>query len=975
MNTAFRIEIRPTIEDSREAVFLQKINEAGFSGVTKVQVADVYTINRSFTEEEQSKIASMLINPIIESATVGAANAPEQFDVAIEVGALPGVTDNLGTTVLESIEDLLKIKFERPMEDVYSSRVLFLSGVDESTAKEIGGLFSNPLIQRVHAKSAEAFKSDGGMDMVIPKVDLHFEIKADKVNLEVSDEELNTIGKKGIKDEDGTYRGPLALRPSYLKVIQDYFRRQGREATDIELEAIAQTWSEHCKHTIFADPIDEVKDGIFSHYIRRATKEIRAKKGDKDFCVSVFSDNSGGIVFDEEWVVTDKAETHNSPSALEPYGGAITGIVGVNRDALGYGMGAKPVINRYGFCLGNPEDRPPLYRAKDKNNPALSPRQIMDGVIRGVKDGGNESGIPSPQGFLYFDERYSGKPLVFAGTIGLIPRNVNGKPSGEKAAQPGDLVVVAGGRVGMDGIHGATFSSEALDTGSPATAVQIGDPITQKKVSDVIVKEARDRGLYSSVTDCGAGGISCSIAEMAKECGGCEVDLEKVPLKYPNMAPWQIWISESQERMTFAVPADKIDELMDLMKRRDVEATVVGKFTDSGRCIVNYDGDTIFDLEMNFLHDGLPEELQNTVYEKPVNEEPDAADLENANEALLAMLKRKNITSYKFVSRQYDHEVQGGSVIKPLQGPGEVNGTASVTRPVLSSNKAVVASQGINPRYSDIDTYAMAAASLDDAIASAVAVGGDINTMAIMDNFCWCSSDETQRLGELKAAAEACYDIAVAYGTPYISGKDSMFNDFKGYDDKNNPVKVSIPPTVLGSAISVIPDATKANSMDFKMDGDLVYVIGETKDELGASEYYAELGAIGNKVAQVNTESAFDRYERMFKASQTNLFQSVIHVDKGGLAVALAKSAMAGQRGADIKFTTELRNDASLFSESKSRFVVSVNPAKQAEFEALFGDAKALGTVGGDTLTINNGLVDLSVADLTAAYHSTFSNY
>jgi len=974
MSSAFRIEIRPTIEDTREAVFLSKIQEAGFSGIKKVQVADIYTVNRDFSDDERLKIAAMLINPIIESATVAKANAPEAFDVAIEVGALPGVTDNLGTTVREAIEDLFKIEFDRPAEDVYSSRVLFLTGVDEATAKEIGALFSNPLIQRVHAKAADAFKADGGMDMVIPKVDLHFEIKADKVDLEVSDEELNIIGKKGIKDEDGTYRGPLALRPSYLKVIQDYFRRQGREATDIELEAIAQTWSEHCKHTIFADPIDEIKDGIFKHFIRRATVEIREKKGADDFCVSVFSDNAGGIIFDKDWVVTDKAETHNSPSALEPYGGAITGIVGVNRDALGYGMGAKPVINRYGFCLGDPDVTPALYRAKDQKNPALTPRQVMDGVIRGVKDGGNESGIPSPQGFLYFDERYSGKPLVFAGTIGMIPRNVNGKPSGEKAAQPGDLVVVAGGRVGMDGIHGATFSSEALDTGSPATAVQIGDPITQKKLSDVIVKEARDRGLYNSVTDCGAGGISCSIAEMARECGGCEVDLEKVPLKYPNMAPWQIWISESQERMTFSVPADKIDELMDLMKRRDVEATVVGRFTDSGRCVVNYDGETIFDLEMEFLHDGLPEELQETVYEKPVHEEPDAADLENANDTLLAMLKRKNITSYKFVSRQYDHEVQGGSVIKPLQGPGEVNGTASVTRPVLSSNKAVVASQGINPRFSDVDTYAMAAASLDDAIAANVAAGGDIDYMAIMDNFCWCSSDEAQRLGELKAAGQACYDIAVAYGAPYISGKDSMFNDFKGFDDENNPVKISIPPTVLGSAISVIPEATKVNSMDFKMDGDLLYVIGETKDELGASEYYAHLGAVGNKVAQVDTTSAFDRYQRLFKATQADLFQSVIHVDKGGLGVALAKSAIAGQRGANVEFETELRNDAALFSESKSRFVVSVHPSKKDEFEAMFGDAKPLGTVGGNNLKINS-VVDLPVVDLTSAYHSTFSNY
>lgn len=974
MSSPFRIEIRPTIHDTREDAFLKKIHEAGFKALSAIQVADLYTVNKDFSEADQSRMAAMLINPIIESATVSEPNAPAGFDFAVEIGLLPGVTDNVGNTVLESIEDLLKVKFDRPAENVYSSRTLFLSGVSEREAEAIGDLFANRLINRVHVKSFEDFSVHGGMDLRVPKVDLHFEAKADRVDLEISDEALAEIGKKGIKNEDGSFRGPLALRPSYMKAIQEYFRKQGRQATDIEIEAIAQTWSEHCKHTIFADPIDEIKDGIFSHYIRRATKEIRAKKGDQDFCLSVFKDNSGAIVFDENYAVTDKAETHNSPSALEPYGGAITGIVGVNRDALGYGLGAKPVINRYGFCLGDPDKTPSLFRGKDKQNPALPPRQIMDGVIRGVKDGGNESGIPSPQGFLYFDERYSGKPLVFAGTIGLIPRHAAGRDTADKGAEVGDLIVVAGGRVGMDGIHGATFSSEALDTGSPATAVQIGDPITQKKLSDLVVKEAREKGLFNSITDCGAGGISSSVAEMAKECGGCEVDLDTVPLKYPKLAPWQIWISESQERMTFAVPERKLDELMDLMERRDVEATVIGRFTKSGRCVVRYNGEAILDLEMEFLHEGLPKEWQKTVYEKPVHEEPNLEDLSDANETLLTMLKRKNITSTRFVSRQFDHEVQGGSVIKPLQGPGEVNGTASVTRPLISSHKAVVASQGINPRYSDIDTYAMAAASLDDAVAAAVAVGGDVNHMALMDNFCWCSSDEPQRLGELKAAAEAVYDLAVAYGTPYISGKDSMFNDFKGFDANNNPVTLSIPPTLLGSAISVIPEAGKSNSMDFKGEGDVIFLIGESKDELGGSEYYDACGFVGNQVPTVDYGSAFDRYERMFKASQKNCFQSVIHVDKGGVAVALAKSAIAGQIGAKLSFESELRNDAWLFSETKSRFVVSVHPSQIETFKAIFPEATELGIVGGDRLQIKD-LISLPVSEITEVYHSTFLNY
>ncbi len=974
MSLAFRIEIRPVIEDSREDIFLKKIHEAGFRSVDKVQVADVYTISKNFSNEEKEKIVNTLINPIVESASFSLPFAPESFDWAVEIAYLPGVTDNLGRTVRESIEDLLKIKFSYPEEDVYSSQILYLSGACKEDIPSIASLFSNPLIQSQIFKSKMEFDNDGGMDIRTAKVDLDFDAKALKVNLKISDEELNEIGRKGVKDEKGVFRGPLALRPSYMKAIQAYFKSKQREAKDIEIEAIAQTWSEHCKHTIFSNPIDDIKDGIFKYYIKRATREIRLKKGDNDFCVSVFNDNSGGIIFDDEWVVTDKAETHNSPSALEPYGGAITGIVGVNRDALGYGLGAKPIINRYGFCFGDPDKKVSLFREKNKKNPALQPRQVMDGVIRGVKDGGNESGIPSPQGFLYFDERYSGKPLVFAGTIGLIPRILpDGRNSAEKSAKAGDFIVVAGGRVGMDGIHGATFSSEAMNTGSPATAVQIGDPITQKKLSDLIVKEARDRSLYTSITDCGAGGISCSISEMARECGGCIVDLEKVPLKYPNMSPWQIWISESQERMTFAVPEDKIGEFMDLMQSRDVEAAVVGRFTDSKYCIVKYKDEIIFELEMDFLHEGYPRETQESIYIKALHKEPEMDDLTEANDLLLKMLKRKNIAAYSFLSRQYDHEVQGGSVIKPLQGRGEVNGTASVTRPILNSKKAVVISQGINPRYSDIDTYAMAAASLDDAVAAAVAVGGDIDYMALMDNFCWCSSDEAQRLGELKEAARACYDIATAYETPFISGKDSMFNDFKGFDAENNPVKVSIPPTVLASTISVIPDAEKSNSLDFKLEGDLIFIIGETKYELGASEYYAEHDYIGMKVPIVDVNAARDRYRRMFLASQANIFNSVIHVDKGGIGVALAKSAIAGQIGAKVQLPNG-RRDVWLFSESKSRFIVSLHSRKEKEFTKLFPDALKIGKIGGDRLIID-GLVNLDLKTLTEAYHSTFLNY
>jgi phosphoribosylformylglycinamidine synthase len=514
----------------------------------------------------------------------------------------------------------------------------------------------------------------------------------------------------------------------------------------------------------------------------------------------------------------------------------------VNRDTIGFGIGAKPVINRYGFCFASPKDERPLYKGPSFTQKMLSSRMIMEGVIEGVNVGGNCSGIPSPQGFVVFDERYKGKPLVFVGTVGLIPRKSNGRPSHLKKALPGDYIVMLGGRVGKDGIHGATFSSEAMDAGSPATAVQIGDPITQKKMSDALVKEARDLGLYNSITDNGAGGLSCSVAEMAKECGGCFVKLDDVPLKYPGLNPWETWISESQERMTASVPKEKWKEFSNLMKRRGVEATVVGEFTNSGKCIVEYQGQKVMDVDMDFLHDGMPPRPMKTTYKRLVNEEPFIPELENLTSTLLSMLERLNIAGFEFISQQYDHEVQGGSVIKPLQGKGRINGDATITRPLLNSKKGVVISQGINPAYSDIDTYHMAACAIDTAVRNAIAVGANLEKLALMDNFCWCSSDEPERLGQLKSAVKACYDYSIAFGTPFISGKDSMFNDFKGFDAEGNPIKISVPPTLLVSSIGVMENSEKAISLEAKFEGDLVYVIGDTFDELGASEYFAMMG-------------------------------------------------------------------------------------------------------------------------------------
>jgi phosphoribosylformylglycinamidine synthase len=981
-----RIEIYSTILDTRAESKKKTIELIGYKGkIKEVYLADVFSIDKKISSTQLNKVVNSLIDPLVQKAHINKPYIPESFTWAIEIGFLPGVTDNIANTARELIEDLLKISFKSG-ENVYTSQVLYISGaITKNNIETIAATFYNPIIQRVSIKNANDFKKEKGMGNMIPRVKLTDSINIDTVDLHVTDEELIDIGKKGIKNTDGTRRGPLALSLSYMKAIQKYFYNHKRNPTDIELESIAQTWSEHCKHTIFSDPIDDIKNGLFKTYIQAATEVIRKRKAKKDFCVSVFKDNSGAIQFDKEYLITDKAETHNSPSALDPYGGAITGIVGVNRDAIGFGMGAKPIINRYGFCFAAPNDNDILYKGQNSTQKMLSPKRIMNGVIDGVNSGGNCSGISTPQGFLYFDKRYKGKPLIFVGTIGIIPKKIQGKKSYIKKAIAGDYIVMIGGRVGQDGIHGATFSSEAMDSGSPATAVQIGDPITQKKLSDAIVKEARDKGLYSSITDNGAGGLSCSVAEMAKECGGCHVELEKVPLKYPGLTPWQIWISESQERMTLAVPKNKWSRFSSLMKKRGVEATIIGTYTKSKKCVVTYHKKVIMNIDMKFLHDGLPQRPMKTTYHESTFPEPIISEQNDFNSTIDTMLQRLNIASFEFLSQQYDHEVQGGSVLKPLQGRGRVNADTTVTKPLLSSQKGVVISQGITPSYSDIDTYHMAACAIDTAVRNAVATGADIDNLALLDNFCWCQSNDSFRLGQLKRAVKACYDYGISYGTPYISGKDSMFNDFKGYDEKGNMVAISIPPTLLVSSIGVIPDARKVASIDLKYPGDLIYLLGETYEELGGSEYYDMLGFVGNSVPHVNAKHNKKLYRTMYKCIQKDLISSSISVGRGGLAVALSKTAMGGLLGVNVslnKIKGVIKNNVSaLFSESQGRILVSINPQNKKRFEKIVEKIPytILGEVAEKSFVIrginNETIIQKDIDTLLTVYKLPFAHY
>ncbi|MFQ5951993.1 MAG: phosphoribosylformylglycinamidine synthase subunit PurL, partial [Candidatus Omnitrophota bacterium] len=647
----------------------------------------------------------------------------------------------------------------------------------------------------------------------------------------------------------------------------------------------------------------------------------------KPWCVSVFKDNAGIIKFDSRHNICFKVETHNHPSALEPYGGAETGIGGVIRDPLGTGRGAKPIANTDIFCFGIP-DMPVSKVPKG----ALHPKRVMKGVVSGVRDYGNKMGIPTINGSVFFDERYTGNPLVYCGNVGIMPKKFS-----TKKASPGDLIVAVGGRTGRDGIHGATFSSAELTAESEtisSTAVQIGNPITEKKMVDTIIK-ARDQEFYEAITDCGAGGFSSAIGEMGGRIGA-EVYLEKAPLKYEGLQPWEIWVSEAQERMVLAVKPRKLKKLMDIFKSENVEATVVGKFTNDKKLRLFYKKHKVADLEMSFLHDGNPRITRKATWKAPRETKSiKRKEPKNLTPSLLKILSSWNVCSKEWIIRQYDHEVQGGSVLKPLIGPeNDGPSDASIVRPILTSKKGIALSNGINPMYGDIDPYWMAASAIDEALRQIAAIGGDIEKTAILDNFCWGNTDKPKQLGGLVRAARACYDVAKVFGTPFISGKDSLNNEFN-----MGKRTVSIPPTLLISAIGIIDDITKTVSSDTKEAGNLLYIIGKTFQEMGGSHYFLVNKISDGVVPRVDPASSKRIMKRLHNAINKGLIRSAHDCSEGGIAVCLAEMLFSGGHGAEVtlknvpKAKGVTRNDALLFSESNSRFVVEVPKGKRAQFE------------------------------------------
>ena len=725
----------------------------------------------------------------------------------------------------------------------------------------------------------------------------------------------------------------LSLTQLEMETIQAHFKTLRRDPTDVELETLAQTWSEHCKHKTLAGPVhmrDEHGERRYKNLLKEtvfaATQEL-----DRPWCWSVFEDNAGVIEFDGDIGVCMKVETHNHPSAIEPYGGAGTGIGGVIRDILGTGLGARPVANTDVFCFGDP-DTP----EKDVPKGCMHPLRLLQGVAAGVRDYGNRMGIPTVNGAICFDPDYVGNPVVYAGCVGLLPRRYV-----KKAARPGDCIVAFGGRTGRDGIHGATFSSVALHAESETVssgAVQIGDPITEKKVLDVLL-QGRDKGWFTAVTDCGAGGFSSAVGEMG-EATGADVDLSTAPLKYPGLDPFEIWISEAQERMVAAIPPKHWPKFQALCASEDVEAFVLGTFTGDRRLTVRHGKTVLASLDMGFLHDGLPHVEREARYETPAPLPVRPTRKKRFDKDLLGLLGMPQIGSKEWVVRMYDHEVQAGAAVRPFVGPGEGPSDAAVIAPVLGSKRGLVISNGINPAYGRLDPHAMAMLAVDEAMRNAVAVGADPSRIAILDNFTWgrCSRPET--LGALVRAAEGCHEAALLYGTPFISGKDSLNNEF--ITDRGRLIVV--PPTLLISAVGVIADVRRTVTSDLKGVGNALLVVGTTHEELGGSHWLRWRKTEGGQVPHVRPDAP-KVLAALARAIKTRHVRAAHDCSEGGLAVALAEMVLASSLGAQVNIS-RLPGDASpggarLFSESATRLVLEVERGGLERVESILVKAGA----------------------------------
>ena len=981
----YRIEIglRDDLADPAASGLLTEIKNLGLPVPAKIKTVRLYWIDAEISLAAAGKLVrDLFTDPIVERAAINASLFDGAGARSIEVVRKPGVMDPVVASIHKALAD-------RKVNAGYigtGRKYLFFFPVespadDADLLRAARKVLANECIEEIHIDSpAPVHKPSGQAEFKLHTVPL--------------------VGKSDAELLDISKRGCLSLTLAEMKAIQAYYQSLEREPTDVELETLAQTWSEHCRHKTMRGTIDFKGPHGAKHYrnllketIVHATESI-GHRG----CLSVFKDNAGVVAFDDKWALTFKVETHNHPSAIEPYGGAGTGIGGVIRDTMGTGLGAKPIANTDVFCFGMPDAKPESLPAG-----TLHPRRVMAGVVAGVRDYGNRMGIPTVNGAVHFDPRYVGNPLVYAGSLGLIPRDKIAKRT-----RVGDLIVVLGGRTGRDGIHGATFSSVELSEDSEMVssgAVQIGNAIEEKKVLDVLLK-ARDEGLYTCITDCGAGGLSSAIGEMGEEIGAV-VDLEKVPLKYAGLSYTEIWISEAQERMVVSVPRENWPALERLCKDEDLEGTVVGVFGNDKILKLKYNGTVVGELRVDFLHGGLPVVTRSAAWAAPVQTAQDhstpdqALDMHNpaglnpraladsrAHPALMygpllrKMLSHPTIASKQWIIRQYDHEVQGGTAIKPLVGVNEDGpGDAAVLTPLLGSSRGFAVACGLCPQFTERDPLEMAKLAVDECLRNLVAVGADPENTFILDNFSWGNTSKPEQLGSLVLACEGATEAAIAYGTPFISGKDSLNNEYSVAGKT-----IAIPGTLLISGLGMVDEVKLCVTMDLKKAGNLLYLVGLTRDELGGSHLNLmmhtpiEAGAI----PRVDLKIGRRIFNAMHKAILRETVRACHDLSEGGLAVAAAEMAFAGGLGARLEIgkapvPRTLPPNVVLFSESPTRFLVEVPRAMRQDFESFFAGLPhaCIGEVTEEPVLQCVGparelWIDEQIDDLKAAWQSAF---
>lgn len=852
----------------------------------------------------------------------------------------PGVTDNAG----KSVQELL-------------SKLPFFEGTVHSGILTHKSEF-NPLIQSL-------ITSD---EMLNPD----FEVVLDSSQpvsiypiLKSNEDTLTKLSKDNC----------WALSTEEMKIIKTHFESIGRNPTDVEIEMLAQTWSEHCKHKIFNAEIDYEDDqqklkisSLFKDFIKKPTFELN-----KEWAVSLFDDNAGVVRFRDGMDLCIKVETHNSPSALDPYGGALTGILGVNRDIMGTGLGAKPVANTDVFCVGMPDE-------KDLPAALLHPTKILEGIHHGVQDGGNKSGIPTVNGAIYFDQSYSGKPLVYCGTVGIIPPMIKDAKGTSKGHRPGDYIVMVGGDVGMDGIHGATASSLVMDKSTTIGMVQIGDPFTQKRMMDFLLT-ARDELLYNSLTDNGAGGLSSSVGEMSGGTNGAHLRLDEVPLKYPGLKPWQILVSESQERMTLSVPKENWSAISKLAETFQVKITHIGEFNDSGKFTCSYKNETVCDLSLSFLHDGLPKMKLKANFNgsfKPWKETPKKDIPVTDHKSLMnELVSHPTMASKEKWIRQYDHEVQGGTVVKPMEGllntaPNDA-GVLWYGAYGLDGKDGFAVASGLCPHFSIDDTKLMSKLAVDESVRNLICHGVDPEKIALVDNFCWPdptpsakNPDAEFKLAQLVRTCMGIKEMTETYRMPFVSGKDSMKNDYHG-----EKVKISVLPTLLVTALGHVPDVTNVPKSQ-AASGDLIYRLGERDYHQYFGHYLHGLTTLKrNNKRDFNWSSMRSLYTQVFEANNQGLISGLHDVSEGGFLPALFEFFMMNNLGVNLNFTSGVDRTAFLYSELPGHFVVAVKKENKEAFENHFdpavrefmGEANATGMIAIDDIS-------LSVAELSAKWRN-----